>query len=212
MDSNAPEGADKRGIPGGWLFLGGMLLLYLVVYALSPQYALGAFAHFLEMTQDILPILLFVFLLLWAFDLVSGIQERLGQLSGEGSGLKGWLLAIGGGILSHGPVYPWYPLLQHLQARGTRPALIAAFLYARSIKLPWLPLMAHYFGLGYMLLLTLWIAVLSIPHGWLVERLTSQKSRPESGCRQFCVAWPRPPSTDRRQRQRQQQGHGHEPR
>lgn len=171
--------AGKTGVPGGWLFLAGMLLVYLAVYLLSPGYALRAIAHFWGMAQEILPILVFVFVLLWAFELVSGIRERLSHLSGEGSGLKGWLLAVGGGILSHGPIYPWYPLLQHLQERGTRPALIAAFLYARSIKLPWLPLMAHYFGFGYMLLLTAWIAILSVPQGWLVERLAgSGKTAP----------------------------------
>jgi uncharacterized membrane protein YraQ (UPF0718 family) len=80
-------------------------------------------------------------------------------------------VAIGGGILSHGPVYAWYPLLQGLARHGMRPALIAAFLYARSIKLPWLPLMAHYFGLGYMLALSGWIVLFSVVNGWLVERL-----------------------------------------
>lgn len=64
-----------------------------------------------------------------------------------------------------------YPLLQNLQQNGMRPALIAAFLYARSIKLPWLPLMAYYFGVTYMLTLTFYIAVFSIANGWLVEKL-----------------------------------------
>jgi hypothetical protein len=48
---------------------------------------------------------------------------------------------------------------------------IAAFLYTRSIKLPWLPLMAHYFGVTYMLTLTFYIAVFSIANDWLVENL-----------------------------------------
>lgn len=156
---------------GAWGLLLGAIGLYGLVFFIDPDYAAGSFGHFVDMVKSILPILVLVFFLLWGFELIGGIKERLGQLSGRGSGLKGWLLAIGGGILSHGPIYPWYPLLQHLREQGTRPALLAAFLYARSIKLPWLPLMVHYFGLSYTVLLTVAIALFSIPHGWLVEWL-----------------------------------------
>jgi hypothetical protein len=62
-----------------------------------------------------------------------------------------------------------------MQEHGMRPALVAAFLYARAIKLPWLPLMAFYFGSAYMVILTFWILVFSVLHGWLIERLVGEK-------------------------------------
>ncbi len=172
---STPAPASKRS-HGSWLFLLATIGLYGLVFLIDPDYAAGSFGHFVDMVKNILPILVLVFFLLWGFELIGGIKEKLGQLSGRGSGLKGWLLAIGGGILSHGPIYPWYPLLQHLREQGTRPALLAAFLYARSIKLPWLPLMVHYFGLSYTVLLTLAITLFSIPHGWLVEWLTTRRA------------------------------------
>ncbi len=162
----------RRAGNGGWWFLLGVILLYLVIALFDSDYVRNSLQQFLKMGRDLLPVLILVFLFLWVFNLSSGMKDRLVRLSGRDSGARGWLIAIGGGILSHGPIYPWYPLLKELKQHGVRPALIAAFLYARSIKLPWLPLMAHYFGFAYTLILTLYIALFSLLNGWLVERLS----------------------------------------
>lgn len=53
------------------------------------------------------------------------------------------------GVLSAGPAYAWYTLLAGLRGQDMRRALVAAFLYARAVKLPLLPIMAHYFGMAY---------------------------------------------------------------
>ena len=67
--------------------------------------------------------------------------------------------------------YTWYALLAELRAKGMRTALAAVFLYARAIKLPLLPLLAHYFGLRYMIVLSLFIAAFSILNGRIMEQL-----------------------------------------
>jgi uncharacterized membrane protein YraQ (UPF0718 family) len=103
--------------------------------------------------------------------------ERVESWLGRGSGLRGWLLSLAAGVLSTGPVYTWYALLAELRAKGMRTALVAVVLYARAIKLPLLPLLAHYFGLRYMLVLSLFIAVFSIANGMAMERLVRE---PES--------------------------------
>jgi uncharacterized membrane protein YraQ (UPF0718 family) len=171
---HSPANKQARGRKGrtGWWFLLGVVLLYLSIALFDVEYAHNSLQHFLKMGRDLLPVLILVFLFLWIFNLSSDMKERLIRLSGNDSGIKGWVVAVTGGILSHGPVYPWYPLLQELKAHGVRPALIAAFLYARSIKLPWLPLMAHYFGLSYMIILTLYMGLFSIANGWLLEKMT----------------------------------------
>lgn len=156
---------------GGWWFPAGVVLLYLALLPFQPEYVEASFRRFLQMGRELLPALGLVFFFLWLFNLFEGLQKEAARHTGEGSGLRGWLLAIVAGVLSHGPIYPWYPLLRELKRKGTRPALLAAFLYARSIKLPWLPVMAHYFGLGYMLVLTGLMLIFSPLNGWLVERL-----------------------------------------
>ncbi|BAO44907.1 conserved hypothetical protein [Thiolapillus brandeum] len=137
----------------------------------------SSFSRFLHMGKELLPVLGLVFFFLWLFNLMGSLQGKAAQLTGNNSGAKGWLLAMAMGVLSHGPIYPWYPLLHELQKKGTRPALLATFLYARSIKLPWLPVMAHYFGLSYMLTLTLLILLFSPLHGWLVENFCESQEQ-----------------------------------
>ena len=88
---------------------------------------------------------------------------------GKGSGMKGWFLAIFTGMLSHGPVYAWYPLLRDLRDQGMKSGLIAAFLYNRAIKIPLLPLMIYYFGTRFVLIFTCYIVVASVVQGWIVQ-------------------------------------------
>ena len=80
--------------------------------------------------------------------------------------------AVAGGILSHGPSYVWYPLLQELRSHGTRDGLVVTFLYVRAIKLPWLPVMVDYFGWSFTLLLSLFLILFGLLQGWLAERLS----------------------------------------
>lgn len=90
---------------------------------------------------------------------------------GKGSGIKGWFLAIFTGMLSHGPVYAWYPLLRDLRNQGMKSGLIAAFLYNRAIKILLLPLMIYYFRTRFVLILTCYIVVASIVQGWIIQMI-----------------------------------------
>ena len=156
----------------GWWFLFAVIVLYGVVYLFDAALIKTSLSHFIALLKSIAPILFVVMLFMWLLDIFVN-PERIRHMLGQKAGLRGWLIAIMGGVLSHGPVYAWYPLLSSLQQQGTRPALIAAFLYARSIKLPWLPLLAYYFGMTYMILLTFFLLLLSPLVGWLTERSCS---------------------------------------
>ncbi|MFV8824429.1 hypothetical protein ACNKW1_06890 [Thauera sp. WH-2] len=61
--------------------------------------------------------------------------------------------------------------LAELHARSMRTALLAVVLYARAIKLPLLPLLAHYFGMSYMLVLSALIALFALLGGLVMERI-----------------------------------------
>jgi hypothetical protein len=61
----------------------------------------------------------------------------------------------------------------------TRP--LATLLYARAIKLPLLPLMAHYFGLRYTLILSAWIPGFAFLNGFLEFELALHKKEGEGG-------------------------------
>jgi len=165
----------KKGY-GGWWFLLVIITLYFLTWIYNASFIDASLEHFQRLLISISPVLLLVFIILWLLNLSKGMQNKLAQLADKNSGIKGWLVAVLGGILSHGPIYAWYPLLQKLKNQGARPALIASFLYARSIKIPFLPLMVHYFGMTYTVLVTFYIAIFSVLHGWLVEKIIQETS------------------------------------
>jgi uncharacterized membrane protein YraQ (UPF0718 family) len=111
-----------------------------------------------------------VFVLLVVVDLVLNARQ-IAQRGGHPAGARGWLLALGAGILSAGPIYAWYPLLAELRGKGMRASSAAVFLYAGAIKLPLLPLLFHYFGAAYSIVLSLYLAGFAILSGVVMERI-----------------------------------------
>ena len=104
-------------------------------------------------------------------------SKKIAKYLGEESGFKGWIIALAGGVLSHGSGYIWYPMLSDLRKHGARDGLIVAFFYARSIKLPWLPLMISYFGFSFTALLTLFVLVGAWLQGALVDLLNAKQGK-----------------------------------
>ncbi|MBN1454946.1 MAG: permease [Methanomicrobia archaeon] len=169
------EGAKKRKkeLSYGLYFLGVVLLLYLVLYLLEPasiQKALMASGDVLVTIAPILAIVICFMGFLNYFVTPKTISKYVGQ----GSGAKGWLLAIAAGILSHGAIYVWYPLLQELREQGMRSGLVAVFLYNRAIKLPLLPLMIYYFGTEFVGVLLIYMVIVSVIVGKLIEFIEGQ--------------------------------------
>ena len=160
---------------GGTIFLLVVICLYALAFLVHADQAWNALSFSARLLQQLLPVLLLVFALL----MFSNLLVKPGWVHanvGQGSGLRGWIIAIVGGILSVGPVYAWYGLLQDLKAKGMRTALIAVFLYNRGIKLPLLPLMIHYFGTPYTLILAAYMMLFSIISGILVEKIAASGS------------------------------------
>lgn len=117
----------------------------------------------------ILPIFVFVFVLTALINYFITRNWVLKHLSGRG--VKKWVFAVVGGVLSSGPIYVWYPLLGELKEKGVSDGLVACFLYNRSVKLPLLPVAIYYFGWQFILILTLVMVVVSVFQGKLVEKL-----------------------------------------
>ncbi len=165
---------------GGWLFLALVLLAYAVSGLAEPEVAGKALTSFLGMLRKVAPVLALVFLLMFLVERFL-TMERTRVWLGSGSGLRGWLTALVAGVFSTGPIYAWYGLLADLRAKGMRTALVSVVLYARAIKLPLLPLLAHYFGLDYMVLLSLFLAIFALVNGlalgWLERWATPEKEK-----------------------------------
>ena len=160
---------------GGWLFLALILLAYMLFGLANPELTVKALTFFTHVMSQVLPMLGLVFLLLFITNLLLD-PKRIKRYLGKESGMKGWVTAVLGGILSVGAIYAWYAMLSELKQKGMRTALIATFLYSRAVKLPLLPLMVHYFGAVYTLVLCLYLIIFSVISGILVEKLSNTKT------------------------------------
>jgi len=104
---------EKRGL-GGWTFFAVACAAYGATFTIAPSLARQALASFLPMLASLGPVLLLVFLLMLLFDLfLTG--DRIESWLGPGAGARGWVLAAMAGVLSTGPIYPWYGILAELR-------------------------------------------------------------------------------------------------
>ena len=155
-------------------FLVAVIFLYFLLFFFDPEGACKSLKASGDIIIRIIPVLLLVILLMALMDYFLH-PKTVAKYVGKGSGIKGWFLAISTGIISHGPIYVWYPLLKELRDRGMRSGLIATFLYSRAIKIPLLPLMAYYFGALFVVVLLPYIVIASLIEGEIIELIESRK-------------------------------------
>ncbi|WP_281951768.1 permease [Nitrosophilus kaiyonis] len=155
-----------------FLFL--VVLVYILLFYFFPQKSLLALKESFSVLIKILPILLVVIffnaLINYFFK-----PKKLSYHLSKDRGIKAWIIALIAGILSHGPMYAWYPLIEDLKKKGLRDSLIAMFFYARAVKLPILPLMIHYFGLKFAIVLNIYIIIGAVLQGMIVEKIEKGK-------------------------------------
>jgi uncharacterized membrane protein YraQ (UPF0718 family) len=66
-------------------------------------------------------------------------------------------------------------MLQNLREKGVRDSLVVVFLYARSIKIPWVPMMIVYFGLKFTSVFMIYILLGALVQGMLVSIFEKNK-------------------------------------
>ena len=154
----------------GLKLLAAVALVYLLLYFFDTAKTLLALKQTGYTLMKILPIFA-VIIPLTALLNYKLKPEQFARHLGEKSGTKGWITAILAGIVSHGPMYAIYPILEEIQQHGIKKGLIATFFYARSIKVPMLPLMIEYFGIAFTIILTIYILIASLLQGLLIEKL-----------------------------------------
>ncbi|MHC1575838.1 MAG: permease [Methanosarcinaceae archaeon] len=159
-----------KGNGSGWYFLLAVICLYLLAAVLDPKKTVSAIGTFADISMRILPalILMFVFMALINYYVNA---KKLSATMGKDAGLKKWIITIVAGLISSGPIYIWYPVLGDLHEKGVGYGLIATFLYNRSVKIPFLPILASYFGLTYVICLITVTVGISVVQGLMIDRL-----------------------------------------
>lgn len=156
----------------GLYFLVFIIALYGILFFFDNERIYRALQISRDIFIQILPVLAMVILLMWISNYLlkpSTVSKHLGKESG----IKGWILAVSFGIISHGSIYVWYPLLKNLREQGMRDGLIAVFLYNRAVKIPLLPLMIYYFGAAFVAALTFYTILASVVEGKIIELIES---------------------------------------
>ena len=156
-----------------WYFLGIVILAYIIVLFIEPEAIVPSLKFFLSIITKIIPVFIVIFILLVLFDLFITPKTIVKHL-GENAGVKGWIYSIIGGILSTGPIYLWYPLLNEMQKKGVRNGFIATFLYNRALKPALLPLFIYYFGLLFVVILSIVMVVVSVLQGFVVDKFVGK--------------------------------------
>jgi uncharacterized membrane protein YraQ (UPF0718 family) len=157
-------------------FLVSVIFLYLLLFFFEPESVYNSLKVTGNIFIQIIPVLLSVILFMALIDYFLH-PITIAKYVGKESGIIGWFLAVSTGIISHGPIYIWYPLLKDLRDQGMRSGLIAAFLYSRAIKIPLLPLMVYYFGLLFVVVLLSYIVIASLIEGQIIELIENRKDK-----------------------------------
>jgi len=168
---NRTNGQKKAKI--GWsglIFFGTVLVLYVILFILNPENVVSSLRVSGHILANVFPVLIIVILFMGITNAFFKPKKVVRYL-GKESGFKGWLIAVLAGILSHGPIYIWYPFLKELRQKGMRTGLIAVFLYNRAIKVFLLPLLIYYFGAEYSIVLLMALIIASLVEGKIIEVL-----------------------------------------
>ncbi len=170
MKNKKQEGKKQGKSKAGLYFLVVVMLAYLIILIMNKSLFIESLRFFLSLLWKIALVFIGIFVLMVIIEHFVK-TERIIKYFGKDAGIKGWLFAIVAGIISTGPMYLWYPLLQNMQKNKASNKFIAVFLYNRSVKVPLLPLMIYYFGLAYTIILAAMMIAASIVQGLIVDRL-----------------------------------------
>jgi uncharacterized membrane protein YraQ (UPF0718 family) len=152
-----------------------VLIAYGVLFFISNQAAQLALKKSSTILIKILPILIIVILFTALLNYFLQPKQVVAHFGRE-SGIKGWLWALAAGVISHGPMYVWFPLLEDLRNHGIRDGLIVTFFASRAIKIPLLPMMIDYFGWAFTLIFSFYILIGALVQGWLFKEPVNRLS------------------------------------
>ncbi len=154
---------------GALYFLVAVILVYIILAFINFNLFSSSLKFFSNLIIQIVPILILVFILMVIANYF--ITPKLITKHFREPGIKKWIFIIIGGILSTGPIFMWYPLLAELKEKGIGYGYLATFLYNRAIKIPLLPVAIFYFGLKYVIVLTIVMIFVSIIQGIIINRI-----------------------------------------
>jgi len=161
------------------LFPGGVLVLYLVLFAAAPAQAARALRAGVQVLKQVALPLGIAFTVMFLLNFLVKPAHIVGLL-GAGAGVKGLLLSTLAGIASMGPIYAWYPLLKDLRMKGASDFHLANFLSNRAVKPFLLLVMVFYFGWTFTVTLNVLIVAGALLTGVIVSAVCARPAKEEA--------------------------------
>ena len=154
----------------GIKFLIVMIISYTLLAFLDYSQFEKSLIKVINIFSQIWPIFIFIILLTALINYFLKPQSIIKHF-GKDSGTKGVAYAIAAGIISHGPMYAWYGLIQELREKGAKDELLIIFFYSRAIKIPMIPFSIAVFGTPFTILISVFILLFALLQGKLFTYL-----------------------------------------
>ncbi len=154
----------------GFPFLLAVLILYIVLYFIKPERITECIYRWGKNFLFLLPVFALV-IFLSALVAYYFPKEKIAKMLKGKSRLRGYNISLIAGIISHGPIFAWFPLLHTLQQSGWSKGGLVTFIYGKSVKLTLIPLMIGFFGLRYTLVFSFFISVGALVQGFLFDQI-----------------------------------------
>lgn len=156
-----------------------LALIFLALAAWRPDIAGRSSTVALNYLKEMILIIPPVFVLMGLLE-VWVSKDKIKQLIGSGSGLKGIFFSFLMGTLPTGPLYMAFPLAGSLLQKGARISNIVIFLGAwAAIKLPQLIVETEFLGIQFTALRFILTLTAVIIIGHLMEKLISNVDLPQ---------------------------------
>ena len=145
-------------------------VLYLILYFFHSDQIQESVKHFGKNLLMLLPIFLLVILLSAIINYFFP-KEKIVKMLQKQSTYKTYIYSLVAGIISHGPIFAWFPLLKELKDKGISKGTLITFIYGRSIKITLLPVMLGFFGKWYVIIFIFYLAIGALVQGFIYDRL-----------------------------------------
>jgi uncharacterized membrane protein YraQ (UPF0718 family) len=162
--------SKKSSFNAKYVFLIVICLAYLVASLINAEKATLAFKNFLIHFFSFLPIFVVMMIMMQLVQLFVHKKDLISKLK-KISGKKQKFVYILAGIFSMGPLYVWFPLLKNLKDKNISMGNLASFIYARSIKPIFFPVLFYYFDWKYILSLFISLFIFALIQGFVVDYL-----------------------------------------
>ncbi len=161
-----------------WYFLFVIFSIYVITAFLNFEIFIKSLDFLKEIVFQLIPIFVIVYILMVIVDKFIS-SDFINTHMSKDAGIKAWIIMIVSGIISTGPIYAWYPFLSNLQKKGVSDGLLATFLYNRSIKIQFFPVLLTYFSPAYVFILTFLMIFFSIIQGIWIDMFVKNIDKKE---------------------------------